>query len=136
VKLLLSNGADPNETSLEGWTPLFWAVFTQPALSTQYRTRKLRLFAGNAVSITPPSNEAQVGEIVRLLAQHGADVNHPDDEGRTALTYVRSPRVAKALIDAGARTDCLDNENRSVEDWLKRNRVRLASRLPVGGAKP
>lgn len=84
--ILLNNGADPNGTSSKV-PPLFTAV-DPPA------------FPG----IDPPEtiSPARQVQLIRLLADHGGDVNRADKFGNTALFRARKPSVIKALLDAGA----------------------------------
>jgi ankyrin repeat protein len=54
------------------------------------------------------------GEMVRLLIQHGANLNQQDAEGRTALMHTlrySDMDVIETLIKAGADLDIQDNES-------------------------
>lgn len=68
VKFLLKNGAEVNETSLDGRT----------ALHVACQTKQLR--------------------IVKMLLKHGADVNVLDDDGNTPLDTSFSPECAKEVV--------------------------------------
>ncbi|MEJ2754135.1 MAG: ankyrin repeat domain-containing protein [Chloroflexota bacterium] len=65
-----------------------------------------------------PAAARNLPEIVALLLVNGADIDHQDNLGRTALHYaafskyggISSPAAAKLLIDHGAALDIEDNE--------------------------
>jgi ankyrin repeat protein len=106
VQFFLDQGADVNQLDFNGWTPLFWAVFTPPPPSVSFAMRVLRprIKTGIKFIITPPPNPAHLIQIVKQLIDHGADVNHKDNSGRTPLKVTRYESLAKVLIDAGAKS--------------------------------
>lgn len=78
VKTALAWGADVNACKADGFTPLMRAV-------------------------SAPLQDNKRNFITLLLA-HGAKVNQPDAEGRTALDYVQQePEIAGILKQHGAR---------------------------------
>ena len=65
-----------------------------------------------------PAAARNLPEIVALLLENGADSDHQDDLGRTALHHaafsymggVSSPATAQVLIEHGAALDIKDDE--------------------------
>lgn len=53
-------------------------------------------------------------EILDLLLAAGANPNHADDEGVVPLMKASHPRVQQQLLRAGARSDSMDRDGRSV----------------------
>jgi ankyrin repeat protein len=89
AKLLLEKGADPNAKDWEGWSPLMAAA------------------AGAAIE-DRETKEKRCMEIVKLLVDHGADVNLSGGivRGKTALKYAddaRHKRVRELLVELGAK---------------------------------
>ena len=83
VQVLLENGADPNARSIDGGTPLLWAIagyYCEDALHCQ--------------------------QVVGLLLDSGSDANGRDDWGDTPLhesiIYKRDVKVIQKLLDHGA----------------------------------
>lgn len=77
INRLLKNGANINETTNKGWqaTPLIWALYSQ-----KY-------------------------EVAKLLIENGADINKPDNYGRTPLIYATDNEyleLIKLMIQKGA----------------------------------
>ena len=70
VRLLLSAGADPNVTTLEGQSAIMLAIILSPTIQiTGYKT----------------STEIDYLEMVKMLLDSGADPNLRDRNGHTAL---------------------------------------------------
>jgi len=90
AEVLLEAGADPNASSRDGFlqiAPLGSAVATTPGIPQ------------------PSDDEDAVLGLVRLLLEHGADVNGRRGDGMTALhaaCWRGLARVAQELLDAGA----------------------------------
>jgi ankyrin repeat protein len=53
---------------------------------------------------------ADRGDVVRLLARAGADLNAQDEKGNTALHETHYPEIAAALIKQGADVNARNNE--------------------------
>lgn len=73
LKLLLENNADINVIDGNEDNALIWYIKDFP-----------------------------VNDSVKMLLDHGIDVNHKNKEGKTAYTYARSDEIKKMLIDYGA----------------------------------
>ena len=73
VKLILDAGANPNQTSVDGVSPLMFAA------------------------------RSDYVESVKALIKAGADVNAKDNEGHTVLQYARDNEILMILRDAGAK---------------------------------
>mmetsp|Transcript_373 Transcript_373/g.780 ORF Transcript_373/g.780 Transcript_373/m.780 type:complete len:474 (+) Transcript_373:112-1533(+) len=80
VKLLLTNGADPNMLDGHGQFPLVMAA------------------------------HLPLGECLLLLIHRGANVNATDAHGRTALALIENPAASMILVDQGARSDIQDKD--------------------------
>ncbi len=113
VAFLLSRGANPN-----GWRSAF-----------NHNTALL-----NAV-------EADAPDCLRLLVNAGADVNVPNEEGRTPLAILvarTKPDIPllKFLLAHGADPDVPDKEGHRPLDWMKQPRdAKLIALLQHAGAK-
>ncbi|KAL8450403.1 hypothetical protein Emag_003249 [Eimeria magna] len=65
-------------------------------------------------------------DIVRLLIDRGADVNHTDDSGETPLHVAIAAdqnEIVAMLIDAGADTSIKNNEGNSCAELLEQNKA-------------
>jgi ankyrin repeat protein len=110
MKLLLAKGADPKLGTFAGTTPLMaaagvnWVVsqtFTEPK-ETQLEAVKLCLELGgdvnakNSMGLTPVMGAANRGadEILQFLADHGANLDVKDNEGRTPLVWAEGVFLA------------------------------------------
>ena len=83
VQVLLENGGDPNARSIDGGTPLLWAIWGYPC-----------------------EDALHCQQVVGLLLGSGSDVNGRDDWGDTPLhesiLYKRDVKVIQKLLDHGA----------------------------------
>ena len=74
---ILDNGFDPNEASVENGTTAIFHLWRD-------------------------EEHVDYPQVVQLLVQHGADLDHVDDTGNTALLRSESDALSLALIQAGA----------------------------------
>ena len=151
VKVLVERGADVNAVSTGGFTPLMFAAREGDPEST-----RLLLAAGGRLDDTTPAGEtalllaaASVAGVTardyRLVAEpsgheavairlvdRGANVNHADTLGQTALHHAvetAKPELLKALIARGANLDA-----RLAQQGLPFRRGDYVSRAGFGGA--
>jgi ankyrin repeat protein len=122
VQFFLDQGADVNQLDFNGWTPLFWALFTPPPPSASFAMRVLRprIKSGIKFIITPPPTPAHLVQIIKLLIEHGADVNHRDNSGRTPMKITRYKSLGNVLIEAGAKS----STRSTAADSRKRKRAK------------
>src|SRR5215207_3892277 len=109
VKTLLAAGAEVNEASAGGETPLMRA------------TSRGRL------------------DVVRLLLDAGADVNARRADGMTPLIYATffgHTDVVRCLIDSGADLNASDRLGMRALDWAKSKGARDTVKILQGGAAP
>ena len=108
--ILLKRGADPNQVTQEGQSALAMAAqrgcvkMTALLLKSGARTDTVHKASG-ATPLTVAS-EFGYGEIVNLLIQAKADVNHKDKNGYTPVQYAFKhghKHCAKVLLNAGAK---------------------------------
>lgn len=115
VKLLIKNGADIDAPDREGHTPLYAAVMAgKPRVAEILIKQGARLDPDRLLD-QAVANNLQDRDIVRLLVEQGADLNHIDPSGRTPLIQAieRSNRVlVKHLIANGADVDGRDSTAR------------------------
>ena len=61
-------------------------------------------------------------EVADLLLSHGADIDHADDAGRTALhdaAWCAQPAVVGFLLERGARVDLVDRDGKTALDLAR-----------------
>jgi len=99
VKELLDNGADANEITNIGATPLIHATWGKDiSIDINQNTERF----GSALNVAAGVGS---GGIAYLLIENGANLNAQDNEGKTPLMsaiYLSHPDLAKMLIDNGA----------------------------------
>lgn len=105
MRLLLEHGADPNIPTFSNTTALMAA-------------------AGVNWSVGQTYTESKEGslEAVKLCLEKGADVNAANTMGLTALTGAvnrGSNDIVEFLVNHGARTDVVDKEGRTLQDWAE-----------------
>ena len=115
MKLLLENGADPKIETEEGTTPLMAAAGINWVVAQTYTE----------------SEEASL-EAVKLCLELGADVNHANSMGLTAVHGAAnrgSDSILQFLADHGANMTAKDKEGRTPYVWAEG--VFLATNAPV-----
>jgi ankyrin repeat protein len=115
MKLLLENGADPKIETVEGTTPLMAAAGINWVVAQSYT-----------------ESEAASLEAVRLCLDLGADVNHANSMGLTAVHGAAnrgSDSIIQFLADHGASMTAKDKEGRTPYVWAEG--VFLATNAPV-----
>ena len=99
MKLLLELGADPLLPNSNGTTPLMAAAGV-----------------GTAEPQEEAGEESEAVEAVKMLLDHGADINTVDQNGDTAMhgaAYAISPLVVKLLGERGADPQIWKNPNKA-----------------------
>ena len=116
AELLLKSGADVNAENRRRATPLHYACDPRPMLG----------------GIWDPQRQ---GDLIVLLIQHGAKLQHTDSGGASALhraVRARSPAAVRALLRAGARVDAKLNKSGSTPLHLA---VQSTGASGTGGAR-
>lgn len=90
VQAILAERPDVNARDDKGRTAVWYALETRGELHDQ--------------------RNADRGEVVRLLAEAGADLNEQDEKGDTALHKVWDKECAEALIQEGADVNARNND--------------------------
>ena len=114
VRSLLEAGADPNGVDNAGWAPLHDCLRDRP----------------------------QTTEIVRLLVQHGANINVQAEDGNTPLhdaTKNMGDAIIKCLLDLGADHSIANKNGQTAVDIAPQDRLHLfkdvfACRGPVASS--
>lgn len=114
VKMLLDNGADLNIRDIDDSTPLFYAAYSGHAdiikLLLEYKTGKSKedVNVQNIYGSTPlhiASGDKEKVDVVRVLIEHGANVNATDKHNSTPLhfaTEYKNKNVVALLLENGA----------------------------------
>lgn len=108
VNKLLENGANVNELSIIGASPIIHAIWVKDIIILKILVSKGADVNLNTKSFGCALNIASsmgAGEIAIYLIENGANINCQDKEGKTPLMsaiYDNHPELVKLLIDAGA----------------------------------
>lgn len=103
IELLLAHGADPGIAQKNHTTALMFAA---------------GLGRGQGVFAKDYATEAELLGSVKVLVEHGADVNAVSDAGETALHYAAqaSDDIVRYLAAHGAKLDAKDKQGRAPVD--------------------
>jgi uncharacterized protein len=117
VRLLLASGANAQSHNENGVTVLMRAsesgipsVVTEilkyrPNVNARDNDGRTSVYHATVDSSRDEEDEAKTGEVVRILAAAGADVNIADNDGNSALHKNIDDDSAQALIVAGANVN-------------------------------
>lgn len=142
VRELLRQGANPNISTQERWTPLLRATQENNLEIVRMLLDKkadvnARLERGGTPLILALRNETNI-EVIKLLLSKGADINAKDVDGETALFYaIRSNlEFVKFFIDNGANVNIKDNNGQTPLRLAKiQNNKEIVSLLKKAGAE-
>ena len=123
-QMLLSMGANPNETAADGTTPLHQAALHSDSAMVALLLSKGARVDARSKDGALPIHDAALGksvEVIRLLAAKGADLSArtQDELAQTPLHMAASfgrLEVIKALLDLGAPLDAKDSKGRTALD--------------------
>ncbi|WP_456416641.1 ankyrin repeat domain-containing protein [Thiolapillus sp.] len=116
TRLLIKEGVDIHVRDSNGHTAMYHAV-----LGAHPRIADLLLKAGaeldaNALLLAAAKQGVSKREVIRYLAEHGADLETKDDKGDTPLlTAIRqgNHKLAKHLVNFGASVTATDAEGKT-----------------------
>lgn len=127
INYLLDNGANINEPTVQGWTPLFIALrdgHAEAAKLLVYRQADLQavtdLGATALFMILDPARftPKERKELLVYLLKRGADASHKTPSGLTplyfAVTAVKDPEIVQVLLDYGADPATVDSKGRTL----------------------
>jgi uncharacterized protein len=140
----IENGADTHTPSVDGTTPLHWAVHNDNLdLVGRLVEAGADVNASNAYGATPLTEAAVVGnvEVIELLVEGGADVNTPGKDGQTPLMVLArgsSVAAARVLLEHGADVNARETwRNQTALIWAAaQNQPGMVRLLLEHGADP
>lgn len=143
VKSFLDEGADVNEESESGYTPLHYAAMENSKDVAELLLAKgAGVNAKNKYGATPLHEAVRKGykDLAELLIASGADVNARDSSGVTTplnyAAYLGHKDIAELLITKGADVNAKDNTSRTPLRWAKkRGHKEIVKLLRKHGAK-
>ena len=130
IRLLLDRGADVNFPSESGNTPLLSAI-------DKRNSALVKVLLDRGAAVAGLSEAIQNGEtgIVRLLVQHGADVNARDKKGSTPLieaVRMENPDIVRFLLESGADLEAEDALGNAPLFYAREGRSEAVRRLLSG----
>lgn len=119
VELLVQAGADVNKPSVWGYTPLMGAAGTDSKivdylLEHGANVNAREIAQGYTPLIFACLNRSEAD--VRILIEHGADVDVTDKQGRSPLMIaclMNDIKIVSLLLDHGANKNAISNDGRS-----------------------
>ncbi len=136
VELLIANGADVNQTSDRGITPLDGAIdpsrgskkkpYTQPTLDRYPETADLLRKHGGKTSAGLSIYVAATQGNIEAVKQHlsaGSDVDARDRQDKTPLQHAvfwGNKEIVELLIAEGADVNAKDNAGTTTLDWAEK----------------
>jgi ankyrin repeat protein len=124
VKVLVEAGANPGQAIADGSTPLMAAA-------------GLGAPRGGDEEVTEAGDRNDPVDVMKVLAEKGADVNAVNDLGMTAAHYAvqrGSERIIEYLASKGARFDVKNKQGRTAAELARGRTAALISKLT--GAAP
>lgn len=128
---IITLGGPDGEPESNFWTPLQIVAQTQNIAATKFlleRGADPNFTAYTRASLTAlliaVMGSASDAELVKLLIEHGADVNHAGPDGATALHFACDmgfEECAIALIQAGCRRELKDDEGMTGQEVATHN---------------
>ncbi len=118
VRLLMAAGADDTLTNLKGETPAHLALLSNRCGEELNPSRRAEILR-ELKHLDIPREDGQtplmllnyrILELLPIFIERGADVNHRDQNGMTALMHCPDKDMAKELLKAGADLNLADNE--------------------------
>lgn len=132
VEALIDKGYDVNAETENGQSMLTWAFW--------YPYPNKKLFSDEPIlRLSPQEREAKIEAMLKILIDHGADINRLDSGGSTPLLCAVGPgyyHIVKMLIDKGADVNLADPSDHltPLRIALNRHRKKIAQLLREHGA--
>ena len=140
VRLLLEHGAPIDERGPMNNTPICQAaIWQETSIARLLIERGAKVNPDNVSN--PPLTSARNSALVKLLVDHGADIDARDATGATALWYAADlddPSIAAMLLAHGAAVDAVDlaSGDTPIIRAARHGRREIVSMLLSRGADP
>lgn len=139
VKLLMASGADDTMKTLQGNTPAHLVLMERKygdKISNEEKAEVLKLL--NHLELSNEDGQTPfmlvnywTKELLPIFLERGVDVNHADNEGRTALMLNTTKEMAKELLRAGADINMADKEGNTALHYALANGDEESARFLV-----